>query len=57
MQMNSQLFCILIAIFASILSSVFFNILFYSIKFISERKNNHENQSNSRHQEDRQDWQ
>lgn len=54
--MNSQLFCILIAIFASILSSVFFNILFYSIKFFIERKKqNHENQSNSCHPEDRQD--
>ena len=51
--MNNQLFCILIAIFASILSSVFYNILFYSIKFYIERKNNHENQSNSCHPEDR----
>jgi hypothetical protein len=55
--MNSQLFCILIAIFASILSSVFYNILFYSIKFFIERKIKNENQSNSRHQEDRQDRQ
>ena len=35
--MNSQLFCILIAV-SPILSSVFYNILFYSIKFYIERK-------------------
>lgn len=52
--MNNELFCILISILSSILSAIFFNILYYSIKFFIERKKqNHENQSNSRNQEDR----
>lgn len=53
--MDNQLFIILISVFSSILSAVFFNIFYYSIKFFIERKNNHENESNSRHPEDRQD--